>query len=95
MCVNIACKYCIFHLINSSQNVGTLWLEFAFLHFFHGPCAKQNHKYQYQDIRNLNDCSIHTYIIKHYNNTPLMENLNPKCNKNKYKKYQILNLQNE
>ncbi len=23
------------------QNVGTLWLEFAFLHFFHGPCEKK------------------------------------------------------
>jgi hypothetical protein len=33
--------------------------------------------------------------IKHHNNTPFMENLNPKCDKNKYKKYQILKLQNE
>jgi len=38
--------------------------------------------------------STHT-PIKHHNNTPFMENLNPKCNKKKYKKYQILKLQNE
>ncbi len=33
--------------------------------------------------------------IKHHNNTPFMENLNPKCNKTKYKECQILKLQNE
>ncbi len=33
--------------------------------------------------------------IKHHNNTPFMENLNPKCDKNKYKKCQIVELQNE
>jgi hypothetical protein len=32
--------------------------------------------------------------IKHHNNTPFNENLNPKCNKNKYRKCQILKLQN-
>ncbi len=36
--------------------------------------------------------STHT-SIKHHNNTPFMENLNPKCDKNKYKKCQILKLQ--
>ncbi len=33
--------------------------------------------------------------IKHHNKTPFMENLNPKCNKNKYKNCQILKLQKE
>ncbi len=33
--------------------------------------------------------------IKHHNNTPFMENLNPKCDKNIYKKCQIFKLQNE
>jgi len=33
--------------------------------------------------------------IKHHNNTPFMENVNKKCDKNKYKKCQILKLQNE
>jgi hypothetical protein len=31
-------------------------------------------------------------LIKHHNNTPFMENLNPKGDKNKYKKRQILKL---
>jgi len=33
--------------------------------------------------------------IKHHNNTPFVENLNPKCDKNKYKKCQILKFQNK
>jgi hypothetical protein len=33
--------------------------------------------------------------IKHHNNTRFMENLNPKCDKNIYKKCQIFKLQNE
>jgi hypothetical protein len=33
--------------------------------------------------------------IKHHNNTPFIENLNPKCDKNKHKKCQILKFQNE
>jgi hypothetical protein len=33
--------------------------------------------------------------IKHRNNTPFMKILNPKCDENKYKKCQILKLQNE
>ncbi len=36
-----ACRCYIFHLINCSQNVGTLWPEFVFFHFFHGPCVKK------------------------------------------------------
>jgi hypothetical protein len=38
--------------------------------------------------------STHT-PIKHHNNTPFMENSNPKCDKNKYKKCQIFKLENE
>ncbi len=33
--------------------------------------------------------------IKHHNNTPFMENLNPKHDKKNYKKCQILKFQNE
>ncbi len=33
--------------------------------------------------------------IKHHNKTPFMENLNPKCDKNKYKNCQIFKPQNE
>ncbi len=33
--------------------------------------------------------------IKHHNKTSFMENLNPKCDKNKYKNWQIFKLQNE
>ncbi len=58
-----ACKCCVFHLINYSQNVGNLWLEFAFLHLFSWTICKKNCKYQYQDQKNLNDCSIHTYTF--------------------------------
>jgi hypothetical protein len=36
-------------------------LNFHFYIFFHGPCAKQIHKYQHQDQKNLNDCFIHMY----------------------------------
>jgi hypothetical protein len=45
ICENMHVNVGISHLINYSQNVGTLWLEFLFLHFFHGPCVKKNHKY--------------------------------------------------
>jgi hypothetical protein len=45
--------------------------------------------------KKLNDFfSTHT-PIKHHNKTPFMENLNPKCDKNKYKNCQILKPQNE
>jgi hypothetical protein len=70
-------------------------LNLQFYIFFSLTMCKKNHKYQYQDKKNLNDCSIHMTPIKHHNNTPLMESLNPKCDKNKYKKCQILKLQNE
>jgi len=54
------------------------------------------HKYQYQDKKKnwtifLSTCTP----IKHHNKTPFMENLNPKCDKNKYKNCQILKPQNE
>ncbi len=70
-------------------------LNLHFYIFFHGPCEKINCKYQYQNKIFLNDCSINTYTHQHHNNTPFMGNLNPKCNKNKYKKCQILKLQIE
>jgi hypothetical protein len=33
--------------------------------------------------------------IKHQNKTSFMENINPKCDKNKYKNCQVFKLQNE
>jgi len=45
--------------------------------------------------KNLNDILSIRTPIKHHNNTPFMENLNPKCNKKREKKCQILKLQNE
>jgi hypothetical protein len=33
--------------------------------------------------------------IKHHNKTSFMENLNPKCDKKKYKNCQVFKLQNE
>jgi len=74
------CKCCIFHLINYFQNVGTLWLEFAILHFFFmDHVQKENHKYQYQYKKNwMIVVSTHT-PFKHHTNTPFVENLNPKC----------------
>jgi hypothetical protein len=70
-------------------------LNLHFYSFFHGPCAKK--------IININTKTRKIWMIvlstrtpiKHHNNTPSMENLNPKCDKNKYKKCQILKLQYE
>ncbi len=91
-----AYKWYIFHLINYSQNVGTLWFEFAFLQFFHGPCARKNPKYQEKNKKIIWKIFLSTRTpIKHHNKTLFMENLNPKCDKKKYKNCQILKLQNE
>ncbi len=86
-----ACKCCIFHLINYSKNVGTLCLEFAFLHFFSWSMCKK--------IVSINAKTIFFWMIvlythtpiKHHNNTPFMENQNPKCDKNKYKNAKFSN----
>jgi hypothetical protein len=85
-----ACKCCIFHLINYSQNVGTLWLEFVFLHCFSWTMCKKN-------IININNKTKKNWTIflfthtpvKHHNKTLFMKNLNSKCDKNKYKSCQI------
>jgi len=87
-----ACKCFIFHIINYSQNVGTLWLEFLILYFFHGPCVKKSW------ISITRQTKIWTIFlsthtpIKHHNKTPFMNNLNPNCDKNIYKSCQILKL---
>jgi len=63
--------------------------------FFHGPCAKKFVNINTKTIFfGMIVLSTHT-PIKHHNNTPFMENLNPKCDKKKYKECQIFKLQNE
>jgi hypothetical protein len=39
-------------------------LNLHFYIFCHGLCVKKNHKYKYQDKKNLNDCSIHMYTYQ-------------------------------
>jgi len=78
------CKCCIFHLINYFQNVGTLWLEFAILHFFSWTMCNK-------EIINSNTNTKKIWMIvlstctpfKHHTNTPFVENLNPKCDPKK------------
>jgi hypothetical protein len=58
--------------------------------------CKKNLKYQYQDNFFFWIIVLFTRKpIKHHNNTPFMENLNPKCDKKNYTKCQILKFQNE
>jgi hypothetical protein len=45
--------------------------------------------------KKLNDFLSTCTLIKHHNKTTFMENLNPKCDENKYKNYKILKPQNE
>jgi hypothetical protein len=45
--------------------------------------------------KNLDKFLSTCIAMKHHNKTFFMENLNPKCDKNKYKNSQIIKLQNE
>jgi hypothetical protein len=67
-----------------------LWLEFAFLQIFHGPYIYITRKKKIEQFfyPHINPSNI---II----NKKFIENLNPKCDENKYKNHQILKLQNE
>jgi hypothetical protein len=70
-------------------------LNLYFYIVFHGPYAKKIININDKIDKNLDDfLSTHT-SIKHHNKTLFMENLNPKCDKNKYKNCQIVNLTNE
>ncbi len=55
-------------------------LNFHFYIFFHGPCAKKIININIKTKKNRTIILSTCTPIKHHNNTPFMENLNPKCN---------------
>jgi hypothetical protein len=66
-------------------------LNFHFYIFVHGSCAKQNHKYQYQDKKSLNDYCIHTYTHQTSQQHTFHGKPTPKCNKTNIKNARFLN----
>jgi hypothetical protein len=76
---SVAYECCIFHLINDTQNGGTIWPKFIYLYQFSWTMCKQktiiiNHKMKKNLDVFLSTCTP----IKHNNKTPFMENLKAK-----------------